>query len=498
MIKDLRNTFKQTAIYGVSNVLVKATGLILLPIYTSSLSTADYGMLVLLEIISQFFIDVISINLPGAMLRIGSDTKSPKRQNQIYFTALIMLIATGLVFLAVFLPLNGFFSQAFFDSKVYADYFTIVFISIVIEILGIMPLQLLRLRERADQYLFFFGLKLAALIGFIWYFVSIQEMGVYGAIVGVLLANITLLLGTFSFQFKNMLPRFDKKVAKELFQFGAPLIFTSIAAILLTISDRLIIKFYGELADVGIYTLAYKVGSVSNLLIIGSFALGFLPIAFKKFGDPNFNRFFSKMLTYFIGITVVLTLIVSLFSKEGIKLISSDNPDFWIAVVLVPFIAYMFLFKALQNYLSYIFLLIKRTRFHAQITVLGVILNIGLNFLLIPKMDIYGAIAATGISYITMGIYTYYLAQKNYPIKYEFNRIMLLLAGCAIFIAIGIYFNDFNLISRLLIKSGLVIGFGVFVFYGIADHVEREKVRKTWKILKKGDFNKLFQVWTSS
>lgn len=432
------------------------------------------------------------------MLRIGSDTKIPKRQNQIYFTALIMLIATGLVFLAVFLPLNGVLSQAFFNSKMYAGYFTVVFISIVFEILGIMPLQLLRLRERADQYLFFFGLKLAALIGFIWYFVSIQDMGVYGAILGVLFANITLLIATFSFQFKNLLPRFDTKVARELFEYGAPLIFTSIAAILLTISDRLIIKFYGELADVGIYTLAYKVGSVSNLLIIGSFALGFLPIAFKKFKDPNFNRFFSKMLTYFIGITVVLTLIISLFSKEGIKLISSDNPDFWIAVVLVPFIAYMFLFKALQNYLSYIFLLIKKTRFHAQITVIGVVINIGLNFLLIPKMDIYGAIAATGISYIAMGAYTYYLAQKNYPIKYEFNRIILLLTGCAVFIAIGIYFNDLDLTSRLLIKGSLILGFGIYLFYGIADQVEREKTKKAWKILKKGDFKKLFQEWTSS
>src|SRR5690554_7465819 len=89
MIKDLRNTFKQTAIYGISNVLVKATGLILLPIYTSSLTISDYGMLVLIEVITQFFVDVISVNLPGAMLRLGADTKDKKRQNVFYSTALI-------------------------------------------------------------------------------------------------------------------------------------------------------------------------------------------------------------------------------------------------------------------------------------------------------------------------------------------------------------------------------------------------------------------------
>src|SRR5690554_91961 len=376
MIKDLRNTFKQTAIYGISNVLVKATGLILLPIYTSSLTISDYGMLVLIEVITQFFVDVISVNLPGAMLRLGADTKDKKRQNVFYSTALIMLVAIGIVFLAIFLPLSGLFSQAFFDSDAYAIYFVIVFISVVLEILGLMPMQLLRLREESGKYVFFFGLKLVALIGFIWYLVSVKEMGVYGAIIGALLANITLLLATSVYQFNNLVFKFDKVAAREMFHFGAPLIFVSIAAILITISDRIIINIYGQLADVGIYTLAYKVGSVSNLLIIGSFTLGFLPIVFKKFGEPNFNRFFSKMLTYFIGLTIVLTLVISLFSKEAIKLISSDNPDFWMAVILVPFIAYIFLFKALQSYLSYVFLFIKRTKYNASITVFGVIINI--------------------------------------------------------------------------------------------------------------------------
>ncbi len=498
MIKDLRNTFKQTAIYGISNVLVKATGLVLLPIYTSSLTIADYGMLVLIEIITQFFVDVISVSLPSAMLRLGSDTTDKKRQNEFYSTAIFMLLGIGILFLTIFLPLSGLFSQAFFDSGAYAGYFVIVFISVILEILGLMPMQLLRLREQSGKYVFFFGLKLAALIGFIWYFVSVKEMGVYGAIIGALLANITLLLATSVYQFKNLVLKFDREAAREMFHFGSPLIFTSIAAILITISDRIIINIYGQLADVGIYTLAYKVGSVSNLLVIGSFALGFLPIVFKKFGEPNFNRFFSKMLTYFIGITILLTLVISLFSNEIIKLISSDNPDYWVAVILVPFIAYMFLFKALQSYLSYVFLFIKRTKFNARVTVFGVLINIGLNFILIPIIGIYGAITATAFSYISMGLYTYYLAQKHYKIVYEYKRIVLLMVGCALFIAIGIYFNNLQLLYRTIIKTGLIIGFGIWVFYAIADETERDKTRKIWLLIKSGKLKAILAQWTSS
>lgn len=498
MIKDLRNTFKQTAIYGLSSLLVKVAGLILLPIYTNSLSLEAFGLLGWFELITLFFVGVISFSLPSSMLRLASETNDFEKQGVIYSTSLLMILFFGGVFLAIFLPLNSILSQAIFDTDEYAPYFTIAFISIVIEILGILPLQLLRLREKSTQYLAFFGLKLISLIGFVWYFVSVKDLGVYGALWGILCANTTLLVSTFIFQFKNLRFAYDKKAAKELYYFGAPLIFTIIASTLLTIADRIIIEIYGELSDLGVYTMAYKIGSLSNLLIIGSFSLGFLPIAFKKFGDANFDRFYSKMFTYFIGITILVTLVVSLFSKEGIKLISSSNPDYWLAVSLVPFIAYMFLFKALTNYISYIFLLTKHTKYQAYVTLAGMVINITLNFLLIPRYNMQGAILATGISYICMTIMTYKMAQHNYRINYEFKRITLLMVSCAVFIAIGIFFNDLNLMSRIIIKTGLTVGYGVFIFYAVADSLEREKARKIWGILKTGNLKQLLSEWSSS
>lgn len=458
----------------------------LLPIYTSTLSLDAYGMLAMFELITQFFVGVISFSLPVSMLRVGSDTENRKEQNKIYFTATTLLLGLCGLFLAIFIPLNGIFSSVIFHTDEYASYFTIAFISIVLEIFGIMPMQLLRLREKSLQYLLFFVLKLVSLVGFVWYFVVFKDMGVYGALWGVLSANVTLLVATIPFQLRNMEWQFDKKAAREMYAFGAPLIFTTISGTILTIADRIIIEIYGQLSDLGVYTLAYKIGSLSNMLIIGTFALGFLPIAFKKFGDANFDRFFSKMFTYFMGLSIILTLVVSLFSKEGIKIVSSENPDFWIAIVLVPFIAYTFLFKALQSYLSYVFFLIKKTKYHAYITLFGVIINVSLNFLLIPKYGMYGAIIATGISYIAMSIYTYKLVQARYPIPYEFNRIAVLMISCAAFIGVGIYFNDLSLISRVVIKSALLLGYGVFLFYAVADKVERAKVQKITRIIRKG------------
>jgi O-antigen/teichoic acid export membrane protein len=496
MIKDLRNTFKQSVIYGISNILVKLTGLLLLPIYTTSLSTAEMGVLVTFEIITQLVVGIITFNIHTAMLRFGSDSSERGKQDQIYFTAFVMLLAIAAIFLLFSLPLSGVLSNIFFESGSYTRVFQLLFLSISFEILGLLPLQLLRLRERAIPYLLFFSVKLAGMIGFVAYFMLYREMGVYGAILGILLANAALLLVTLPIQIRQLTFNFDRAIAKELYRFGAPLVFTTISVILLNIADRFILKIYGDYSDVGIYGTAYKVGSISNLLIIGSFSLGFLPIVFKKINDTDFERFFSKMLTYFIGITVLLTLVISLFSKELIKVMSPNEPDYWVAIILVPFIAYAFIFKALQHYLSYVFMITRKTKYHAWVTLIGVSVNIVLNFALIPFFHFYGAIAATGLSYITMSAVSYRYAQAHMPVRYEFKRIFLMMLGCAVFIAFGLYVNDTDIAIRLLLKSFSLMLFAVFLYFAIADATEKEKLAKVVAILRsKGGVKSLINEW---
>jgi O-antigen/teichoic acid export membrane protein len=267
-------------------------------------------------------------------------------------------------------------------------------------------------------------------------------------------------------------------------KYGTPLIFTTISAVLLTISDRFIIKIFGEFSDVGIYTLAYKVGSLSNLLIIASFSLGFLPIAFRKKDEPDFERFFGKTLTLYILLTTLLTLGVSIFGFELIQLFSSGNESYWMAAALVPFIAFIFIFKALNNYFSYVFLLTKKTKAHAQVTISGVAVNIILNFILIAEYGIYGAVAATGLSYVFMAILSNRMASKQMDIPYEYRRIGLILLSALIFIAIGLSLNEIDVWMRILIKAALLVIYVLLLYFGLATKEEKLRVGKVITLLK--------------
>lgn len=484
MIKDLRNTLKQTFIYGLSNIGIKAAGLVLLPLYTGSLTVTEYGELAILEVFAQFFVGVISLQIPSAVLRFGSETKSPIELKKIYSTALFSAIAFVVIFGLIALPFAGILSRFIFDSPDFQVHISLLIFSIAAEILGILPLQLLRLKEKSVQYLLLVSFKLLLLLCFVWYFVVYNDEKVLGAIKAILCSNFLFLTATIPLQIKSTAILFSRDHGVRMFRYSAPLVFTTISAVLLTISDRIILKIYGEFADVGIYTLAYKIGSLSNLIIIASFSLGFLPIAFKKLAEPGFKAFFSKTLTLYIALTILLTLGISVFGFELIKLLSSGEAEYWVAAILVPFIAYLFIFKALNSYFSYIFLLTKKTKYHAKITITGVVTNIALNFLLVPGYGMYGAVAATGISYFIMAIITHYLANKLMKIEYEYKRISILLISAGIFIALALLLNDYSLIIRGSIKVLLVLIYLFFLYWFVAYKSERNRIHKVLQLLK--------------
>ncbi len=456
---------------------MKLAGLILLPIYTTQFTTDEFGVVVILEIVAQFLVGVISFNLPAALLRLGAEKQGLDRK-RIYTTSLVSSLLVSLAFLALFVPFKSELSELLFETDKYAIYFPLIGLSVAFEILSLLPLNLIRIRKQPYRYVAFFALKLISLVGCTWYFVVIQNEGILGVLKSALIANGLLALAGILVEIKYCVPYFNFKISKQLFSFGAPLIFTTIAGLLLTMSDRIIIKIFGEFSEVGIYGLAYKLGSLSNLLVIGTFSLGFLPIAFSKYHETDFKQFFSRIFTYFIGLIAVLTLGISIFSKEIIKVISHDQPDYWLAIILVPIIAFGFIFKGFQAYFGFTYYLTKKTKHQAVITTTGVILNIVLNFILIPRFDIYGAIAATCLSYIFMSIHSYIIAQKQMKVKYEFSRILSVLLGCVIFIVIGILLNDLEIGWRLFWKALTFAAFLIFLYKIVGDRDERDALIK--------------------
>jgi O-antigen/teichoic acid export membrane protein len=247
---------------------------------------------------------------------------------------------------------------------------------------------------------------------------------------------------------------------------------------LLTMGDRYIIKHFLDYSSVGIYSLGYKIASVLNVFIIQSFQTGFLPIAYKNFDKPDAQRFFSKTLTYYTLILVITGLSISLFSEEIITLFSK-NVEYNIAYTIVPFISLAFIFKGIQYVFSLGLHFVKKTKYNAIIVLLAALINLALNFILIPQMGIYGAAIATVFSWFIMTIAFYKYSNRLYKVKYEIKKLIILLGiGIALY-CISLLFFNFNFTLKVVLKLGLLVLFPFILFlFRFYEKIELERLKE--------------------
>jgi O-antigen/teichoic acid export membrane protein len=130
MLNHLRNTVKHTAIYSLGNLSTKIIGLILLPLYTSYLTTAEYGIFSILEVTSQFFTAVVSLGLTAGMMRWYAVEDDEQKRKIIVFTTWVTTFILALFVNVAFYPANKWFSSIFFSHDNYADYFLILWFEI--------------------------------------------------------------------------------------------------------------------------------------------------------------------------------------------------------------------------------------------------------------------------------------------------------------------------------------------------------------------------------
>ena len=176
-------------------------------------------------------------------------------------------------------------------------------------------------------------------------------------------------------------------------KFSAPWIVSRLSAIAVNSSDRFFIKHYGGLGLTGIYSIAYRLGSSIHNFITISFMQYWLPRRFAIHKQLNAKEIYSKFLIYYLLTVFFFGLLISSTSRDILLIIS--KPDFYSGYKIVPIIVLSYIVFGLQYFFNIGILITKKTKYFAYIdTIIGII-NLFMNFILIPKYGIYGADYAT-------------------------------------------------------------------------------------------------------
>ncbi|MBU1118912.1 oligosaccharide flippase family protein [Patescibacteria group bacterium] len=449
MIEGLKRLTKHSFIYAIGSGIQGIAGLLLIPVYTKTLSVADYGQYELLNTISLILVSVLSLGFASAYIKTAErDINKEKEKKKLAGTAVFFVLifaTTLLLILSLFVdPIASVFN---FGKT---TYLYIIFASALALIIGNLGFSMLRSNEQSIKYTVIYIIRFLLILGLNVTLVLVFKKGIEGILTGLLLANsITLLLLLPTF-FKNVSFTFSKKLFKKLLVFGLAIIPASLALWVMDLIDRYFINHYHGFAEVGVYSLAYKFGIAMAIMLVTPFQLAWPTVSFSLADKPDARKMYGRVLTYFVTIALFIALTFTFFSTHIIRIIATNAYEGASIIVLPVTLSYVFLGI---HYIVVVGLHLKeRSHLYPILIVFPALLNIILNYLLVPPYGMIGAAITTFISFLFMGILTVALVQKYYAFVYEKKRLVIAFFAAALALSVHLLFKSSLLPIDLMIQ----------------------------------------------
>ncbi len=424
MLKDIKNTIKHSAVYGISRIATKLVSFILLPVYSINFSIADYGIISRIETLWQILWAVFIFGFEAGIIRWYSKIENPDEKKKFLFSVTAFLAVINFIFTVCLYLGSDFFSNLIFKTGGYSNLIFYASLIATMEAFIFIVFLLIRINEKAFMYSFFS--VLIALLNLLiqLYYILYTENKLNGVFIAKIISPAIILLILLPYYFKFLKAGLDYKNLRKLIIFSFPLMIASVLSALLNQSDRFILGYLATSADVGLYSLAYNICGLLNFLVIAPFALSFTVISWKKLNTENALRFFTKNVTYLFFAVTFLALALSLATPDLIKIFTL-NKDYWSAKDLIPWIAIAMPFYGISTIGFFSFYVSDKTTYILYFILASLILNVLLNLILIPLFSAYGAAVSNFISFLLLCYLNYKYSRKNYFFEYEWAKISI-------------------------------------------------------------------------
>ncbi len=439
-----RDLFKNTMIIAIGKFSTQVLSYFLLPLYTSILTTSEYGTYDLLVTICIFVIPLITILLEESMFRFLVDEEKMEGKIKVISTAVIYAIISTIIWCGL-----GFTVLSLLKYQ-YAFVFILYMISSILMKLtngvsrGLSQIKIYSLSN--------FILSILT-IGLNILFIAVFKWGVYGLLYSTIFANIiTCLFVLLKLKVYKYIKTqsFSKPKLKEMLKYSFPLVPNNISWYIINISDRIIVVSILGSGINGIYAMANKFPNIMNNLS-SFFHMAFrenAAVAIKKNNyEDYFNNIHDTIHNAFIAISVLIISILLFIFNIFIK------KDYIEAYNYIPLLVIALYYGNMAGFYGTLFTAFKESKVIGKSTIIGAVINLAVHLGLIKFIGIYAAIISTLVSNLTVSMYRRYRLKdylKLYPIKNYYLSILMLVIVTFLYHLKNIYFNILSLLITLI------------------------------------------------
>lgn len=462
MEKKSRKLINNTVLFFIGNLGSKFIQFFLVPLYTYTLSTTEYGVTDLVITTINFLIPIFSIQISDGLLRFGMD----KNENQIdVINNSFKVLLIGSFFSVLLSPIFSFsdtlkewifYFLIIMNLRMYRDFFSII-----------LKIQDKNKLFAVDSILYTFVLCICSVINLV-----ILKMKISGYFLSYVIANIfsiIFIIITSRIRLSDFFIKMNKKLVKKIIIYTAPLIINSISYWITTAFDRYMINWMLDQRSVGLYAVASKIPTILTTFT-GIFSQAWLISSISEYENDRDTNFYVSAFMNYCEISLIICAILILIIRPFMFFYVSN--EYFVAWKYSPILILSAVFSGICSFLNGIYYAYKRNISTTVTTIVGATVNIVLNYIMIPKIGILGASIATLISWFIIMVLKLIYMKKF--ICFKVNYFYLLVSVILVLIEIIVL----NLKNKLIIYS---INFTITI---LIMYINRSIISKSFSILK--------------
>ncbi len=463
---QIKSLGSDTLIYGVGHVLTKIIAFLLIPIYTRFLSMSDVGYYALLETIELLAVSFITSGMQYSLWRFLPKSKSFDLPKFVIsgFVGTVMISA-------ILLGISSLFSSqiaGFIGLESNGDILVkLVFLNIIFTFGFRYFLYYLQYKRKSFFYITIALSQLIGICGLTVWFVAVKGAGLEGLIVAK-----TITMGLLFFLVVLSLIR-ETKVYPTIFhyikmaEYGIPLIPLILVFPMLNLVDRFFLNIFVTPEEIGIYSVAYRIGMILQMLLVVPLQRSWLPMMYKmEIEAHDIQNVIRDSLFYFAVLGGFLFLAISSWGEIILRIASTES--YIIGARFIPIILFAYYLNGFRVFFLSGAALKDKNKTLGFISLLGIAMNMILNWILIERYGTDGAAWATVLSFLFLTGLIYIFSQKEVSIHWKWFRLAKLgLVLLLIFIGINHFSIENYLITIfsplfiLIVYSLLLLGLGI-------------------------------------
>ena len=476
MANPLKRLAGETAIYGLSTILVRVINFTFIPIYTRVLSRAEYGIASELLAYIAILQVILTMGLETGCFRFANKYPNSK---QVFSTALSTVGIACAVFFTACLLFSGDIASlmgregfgmciVYLGAILATDCFTsILFAKLryerkAIKFVTFKTIKILT--ELGCNLLLFFALPayfVSHTNSWLLYFVSPTPDFTY-----ILFAIFISCLIAFVLMIPDILRTrfvYNKSVWQALMKYSLPLMIAGLPGIANDFIDRILFRFcmpkniiWEE--QLGDFQANIKL-AVLMTLFIQMFRYAAEPFFFGEEKNKSAPQLYANVMNHFVAFCMCIFLFIT-FYIDAIGLIIGK--DFRAGVAIVPIMLGAYVLLGINFNLSMWYKLSGKTQFAVYITSSGLLLTVIINIVFMPYYGYHAAAWGHLFSYLLMAILSAILGAKYYPIPYNWVRILSYIAiGAALFL-VNRLIPFPNLWVKWIVNTALLVAYAMY------------------------------------